>query len=148
LEAIGQGGEPEGGVICFRGFAVLSEPLRHVAWPPRFRPEASAHFDGSPDPVEFLQCYAITIRVIGGDGRVMANWFPMATMECLIAGSGSCPRNPSRLGEVSACASSKSLLPWALSPRTRMTSWLLAVPPLEHKKLRLGAWGHRRLAFS
>jgi hypothetical protein len=50
-----------------------------VPWPPRFRLDMSAHFDGSADPVEFLQCYAIAIRVARGDGRVMANWFPMAT---------------------------------------------------------------------
>jgi hypothetical protein len=79
LEAIGQGGEPEGGVICFGGFAALSEPLRCVTWPPRFRPEASARFDGSSDPIEFLQRYAITIRATRGDGRIVANWFPMAT---------------------------------------------------------------------
>jgi hypothetical protein len=29
--------------------------------------------------VEFLQRYAADIRAAGGDGRVMANWFPMAT---------------------------------------------------------------------
>jgi hypothetical protein len=78
LEAIGQGGEPVGGVICFRGFRVLSEPLRCVAWLPRFRLEASARFDGFCDPVEFLQLYAIALRATRGDGRVMANWFPMA----------------------------------------------------------------------
>jgi hypothetical protein len=79
LEAIGQGGEPEGGVICFGGFVALSEPFRHVAWPPRFRPDTPACFDRSSDPVEFLQLYVIAIWVTGGDGHVMANWFPMAT---------------------------------------------------------------------
>jgi hypothetical protein len=79
LEAMGQGGEPVGGVICFGGFVALSEPLRHAAWLPRFIPDTSAHFDGLSDPVEFLQRYAIAIWATGGDGRVMANWFPMAT---------------------------------------------------------------------
>jgi hypothetical protein len=37
------------------------------------------HNDGSSDPMEFLQHYAASVRVAGGDGRVMANWFMMAT---------------------------------------------------------------------
>jgi hypothetical protein len=44
LEAIGQGGVPEGGVTCFVGFATLLEPLRRVAWPLRFRPDTSVRF--------------------------------------------------------------------------------------------------------
>jgi hypothetical protein len=79
FKAFGQGGEPEGGVSCFGGFAALFESLWHVAWPSRFKPDASARFDGSSDPIEFLQCYTIAIRAAGGEGRVMANWFPMAT---------------------------------------------------------------------
>jgi hypothetical protein len=27
----------------------------------------------------FLQCYAANVRAAGGDGRIMANWSPMAT---------------------------------------------------------------------
>jgi hypothetical protein len=79
LEAIGQVDEPEVGNIGFGGFAALSGPLRRAAWPPRFRPDASASFDGSSNPIEFLQYYTIDVRAAGGDGRVMANWFPMAT---------------------------------------------------------------------
>jgi hypothetical protein len=78
LEAIGQDGDPEVGDIGFEGFVALSGPLRCAAWPPRFRSDTSACFDGSSNPVEFLQCYAINVRVARGDGRVMANWFPMA----------------------------------------------------------------------
>jgi hypothetical protein len=29
--------------------------------------------------VEFLRQYAASVRAAGGDGRVMANWFIMAT---------------------------------------------------------------------
>jgi hypothetical protein len=79
LEAMGQGGEPVGGVICFGGFAAPFEPLRHVICPSRFRPNTLHCFDGSSNHVEFLQHYAIAIRVTGGDGRIMANWFSMAT---------------------------------------------------------------------
>jgi hypothetical protein len=79
LEAMGQGGKPVGSVNCFGGFVALSEPLHHVIWPSCFRPDTLARFDGSSDPVEFLKRYAIAIRATGGDGRVMANWLPMAT---------------------------------------------------------------------
>jgi hypothetical protein len=66
-----------GGVICFGGFAVLSERLQHAAWPPCYRPDTLDRFDRSTDPVEFLQRYAIAIWETGGNGRVVANWFPM-----------------------------------------------------------------------
>jgi hypothetical protein len=79
LEAIGQVGEPEVSDIGFGGFAALSESLRHAAWPLRFRPDISAHYDGTSDLVGFWQRYAADVWAAGGDGRVMANWFPMAT---------------------------------------------------------------------
>jgi hypothetical protein len=41
----------------------------------------SARFNGSSNPIEFLQCYTIDVWMAGGDGRVMANWFPMATKD-------------------------------------------------------------------
>jgi hypothetical protein len=78
LEAIGQVGEPEVGDLGFGGFAALAGPLRRVAWPPRFRPDIGARYDGTSIPVEFLQRYAADVRAAGGDGRVMAIWFPMA----------------------------------------------------------------------
>jgi hypothetical protein len=81
LEAMGQGGVPAGGVDCIGGFEALFEPLRHVDWPRHFRPAMPARFDRSSNPIEFLQQYAIAIRAAGGDGRVMANWFPMATKD-------------------------------------------------------------------
>jgi hypothetical protein len=36
-------------------------------------------YDGTSDPVEFLQQYAAGIWSAGGNGRVMASWFMMAT---------------------------------------------------------------------
>jgi hypothetical protein len=78
LEAIGKG-EPEVGDLGFGGFVALAGPLRRVTWLPRFRPDIGARYDGTSDPVEFLQQYATSIRAAGGDGRVMANWFMMAT---------------------------------------------------------------------
>jgi hypothetical protein len=81
LEAMGQGAEPAGSDYCFGGFEALSEPLRHVEWPPRFGTVMPTRFNGSSVPVEFLQQYVVAIRAAGGDGRVMANWFPMATKD-------------------------------------------------------------------
>jgi hypothetical protein len=79
LEAIGQVGEPEVGDLGFGGFTALAGPLCLAAWPPRFKPDISACYDGTSDPVGSLQCYAADVRSAGGDGRIMANWFPMAT---------------------------------------------------------------------
>jgi hypothetical protein len=79
LEAIGQVGEPEVGDLGFEGFAVLAGPLCRAAWPPRFKPDIGARYDGTSDPVGFLQRYAADVWVAGGDGRIMANWFPMVT---------------------------------------------------------------------
>jgi hypothetical protein len=79
LEAIEQVGEPEVSDIGFGGFVALSGPLRRAAWPPRFRPDIGARYDGTSDSVEFLQRYTADVQAAGGDGRVMANWFPMAT---------------------------------------------------------------------
>jgi hypothetical protein len=81
LEAMGQGGVPAGGVNCFGGFEALSEPLRHVDWLQHFRPTTPARFNGSSDPIEFLWQYTVAICAAGGDGRVTANWFPMATKD-------------------------------------------------------------------
>jgi hypothetical protein len=66
---------------CFGGFEALSEPLRRVDWPPCFKPVTPARFNRSSDPIEFLKQYAVAIRSAGGDGRVMANWFSMATKD-------------------------------------------------------------------
>jgi hypothetical protein len=78
LEAIGQVSEPKVGDLGFGGFAALAIPLRRVAWPPRFKPDIGACYDGTSDPMGFLQRYAADVRAAGGDGCVMANWFPMA----------------------------------------------------------------------
>jgi hypothetical protein len=79
LEAIGQVGEPKVGDLSFRGFMALAGPLRRAAWPPRFKPDIGACYDGTSNTVGFLQHYATDVRAAGGDGRIMANWFPMAT---------------------------------------------------------------------
>jgi hypothetical protein len=49
-----------------------------VVWPDKFRPDIGMHYDGTSNPIEFLQLYIVTIQAARGDQRVMANWFPMA----------------------------------------------------------------------
>jgi hypothetical protein len=49
-----------------------------VVWPDKFKPDISAHYDGTTNPVKFLQLYVIAIQAMHGDQRAMANWFPMA----------------------------------------------------------------------
>jgi hypothetical protein len=61
LEAIEQVSEPEVGDLGFRGFAALAGPLCRAAWPPRFKPDVVARYDGTSDPVEFLQRYAADV---------------------------------------------------------------------------------------
>jgi hypothetical protein len=67
------------GVLGFEGFTALDGPLLHATWPSRFWSEIGVCYDGTFDPVEFLQHYVATIRSAGGDGRVMAGWFMMVT---------------------------------------------------------------------
>jgi hypothetical protein len=67
LEAIGEGA-PALGDLDFEGFAALDGPLPRATWPYCFRPEIGACYDGTSDPVEFLQHYAAAIWSVGGDG--------------------------------------------------------------------------------
>jgi hypothetical protein len=119
LEAIGQVDEPEVGDLSFGGFVALAGPLRCAAWPPRFKLDISACYDGTSDPVGFLQRYAADVQAAGGDGRVMANWFPWLRRESLAGGSAGCPRGPSHPGGISVSASSTGTHPWDLSQRVR-----------------------------
>jgi hypothetical protein len=36
------------------------------------------HYEGTTNPVEFLQLYVIAVQAMCGDQRAMANWFRMA----------------------------------------------------------------------
>jgi hypothetical protein len=54
-----------------------------MVWPDKFRPDISARYDGTSNPVEFLQLYIVVVQAARGDQRVMANWFPMALKEAL-----------------------------------------------------------------
>jgi hypothetical protein len=49
-----------------------------VVCPDKFKPDIGARYDGTTNPVEFLQLYVIAVQAARGDQRAMANWFPMA----------------------------------------------------------------------
>jgi hypothetical protein len=49
-----------------------------MVWPDKFGLDIGARYDGSSNPVKFLQLYIVAVQAMRGDQRVMANWFPMA----------------------------------------------------------------------
>jgi hypothetical protein len=49
-----------------------------MVWPGKFRLDIGARYDGSSNPVKFLQLYIIAVQAMCGDQRVMANWFLLA----------------------------------------------------------------------
>ena len=60
------------------GCRACTPELRSVALPGKFKPDPPPLYDGTTDPVEFLQLYELSIEAANGDEKVMANWFPMA----------------------------------------------------------------------
>ena len=65
-----------GGVTTYAtGCAAFTRSLCRVIWPQKFRPDLPKGYDGSSNPVEFLQLYTMSIQAAGGDDKVMANWF-------------------------------------------------------------------------
>ena len=54
----------------------FSSDLRAVHWPSRFRQGNMEKFDGSQNPIEFLQIYMAAAQAGGGGERVMANYLP------------------------------------------------------------------------
>jgi hypothetical protein len=60
------------------GCLAFTRQQRYVVWPDKFKPDSGAHYDGTSNPVEFLQLYVIAVQAARGDQHAMANWFPMA----------------------------------------------------------------------
>jgi hypothetical protein len=69
-----QAGVPLAGVGC----AALTNHLRAVAWPSKFRPHLPEKYDGTSNPSKFLQVYVTAITAAGGDTAVMATYFHVA----------------------------------------------------------------------
>jgi hypothetical protein len=56
----------------------LAPHLCMVVWSPIFRPHLPEKYDGTINPIEFLQIYSTSILAAGGNEAVMANYFPVA----------------------------------------------------------------------
>jgi hypothetical protein len=69
-----QAGVPLAGVGC----AALADHLHAVAWPSKFRSHLPEKYDGTSNPLEFLQVYVTAITTAGGDTAVMATYFHVA----------------------------------------------------------------------
>ena len=60
------------------GCHTFTPELRNVVWPRKFKPDLPPCYDGTADPVEFMQLYELSIEAANGDEKVIVNWFPMA----------------------------------------------------------------------
>jgi hypothetical protein len=60
------------------GCLALTRQQCYVVWPDKFRPDIGTRYDGTSNPIEFLQLYVVAVQDARGDQRVMDNWFPMA----------------------------------------------------------------------
>jgi hypothetical protein len=69
-----QAGVPLADVGC----AALTDHLRAASWPSKFRPHLSEKYDGTSNPLEFLQVYVTAITAAGGNTVVMATYFHVA----------------------------------------------------------------------
>jgi hypothetical protein len=59
------------------GVKAFSHDLKMVHWPLNFKPLGIKKYDGSTNPVEWLEVYQLTIEAAGGDTYVMANYLPV-----------------------------------------------------------------------
>jgi hypothetical protein len=56
------------------GIKAYSLDLKRVQWPVNFKPSGIEKYDGSTNPVEWLEVYQLTIEAAGGYSYVMANY--------------------------------------------------------------------------
>jgi hypothetical protein len=69
-----QAGVPLAGVGC----AALVDHLQAASWPPKFRLHLPEKYDGTSNPLEFLQVYVTAITAAGGNTAVVATYFHVA----------------------------------------------------------------------
>jgi hypothetical protein len=48
-----------------------------VHWPLNFRPSGIEKYDGSTNPAKWLEVDQLTIKAVGGDSYIMANYLPV-----------------------------------------------------------------------
>jgi hypothetical protein len=111
-----------------------------VVWLRHFGLDTPIRFDGSSNPVRFLQLYAIAIRATRGDGRVMANWFLMATKgearEWLLGLPPGAITSWKDLCERQVCSS-------RAAPKTSQEPWVYQRPRLRRRATSTQGWGLR-----
>jgi hypothetical protein len=78
ISEAGKNVKTPGDPIYNPGCLALTRQQCYVVWPDKFKPDIRARYDGTTNPVEFLQLYVIAVQAARGDQRAMANWFPMA----------------------------------------------------------------------
>ena len=59
--------------VVTTGCRAFTTKQRSVAWPGKFMPDLPPRYDGTVDPMEFLQLYELGIEAANGDEKVMAN---------------------------------------------------------------------------
>jgi hypothetical protein len=55
------------------GCLALTRQQCYVVWPDKFRLNIGTRYDGTSNPIEFLQLYIVAVQAVRGDQRVMAN---------------------------------------------------------------------------
>ena len=64
---------PRRALATTAGCRAFTPELRSVAWPGKFKPDLPPRYNGTPDTIEFLQLYELSIEVANNDEKVMAN---------------------------------------------------------------------------
>jgi hypothetical protein len=86
IDDIGEAGKnvkTPGDPIYNPGYLALTHQQCYVVWPEKFKPDIGARYDGTTNPIEFLQLYVVAVQAARGDQRAMANWFPMALKDVI-----------------------------------------------------------------
>ena len=61
----------------FDGPHAFTAKPRAIQWPIDFKITVVKAYDGQVNPEQWLTCYAIAMRVSGGDTNMMANYLPI-----------------------------------------------------------------------
>jgi hypothetical protein len=67
ISEAGKNVKTPGDPIYNPGCLALTRQQRYVVWPDKFKPDIGARYDGTTNPVEFLQLYVVTIQAARGD---------------------------------------------------------------------------------
>jgi hypothetical protein len=65
IDDIGEAGKnvkTPGDPIYNPGCLALTRQQRYVVWPDKFKPDIGAYYDGTTNPIEFLQLYVVVVQ--------------------------------------------------------------------------------------